>query len=430
MKANLFSGLKTFMVLWAGQTVSSFGTSMTNYALMLWAYQQNGTASSITMLAVCSFLPSILFCFAAGTLADRWDKKKIMLVSDCIAAIGTVMVFVLYTTGALMLWHLYIINFTLSFMNAFQTPASYVAVSLIAPKEQYARVSGMQAFSNSLVNILTPAMAAAVMSFGGLKAVLIFDLVSFAFAFTSLLLFVRIPKTPQQEATQQSTLKAMAQGFGFLRAHKPIFKIIVFFSFVNLLASMAGNSIMPAMILARTGNNQIALGMVSAAIGIGTLAGSLLVTAMKPQKRRTLVIFVACGTSFFLCDLLWGLGRTLPIWVFAAFAGNVPLPFLGANLTTIMRTKVPVQLQGRVFSARDTLQYCTIPLGLYLGGVLADHVFEPFMQAHSPLQQWLSTLAGSGAGSGMAVMFIITGTIGAAASFLCLRDKDYRTLDA
>ncbi|MEA5093646.1 MAG: MFS transporter [Sedimentibacter saalensis] len=119
--------LRSFLILWGSQAVSSFGTAMTNFALIIWAYKQQGTVSSITLLSVCSYLPSILFCFLAGTLADRWNKKKIMLICDFIAALGTLTVFILYSTGSLRICHLYVINFTLSFMNAFQNPATYVA---------------------------------------------------------------------------------------------------------------------------------------------------------------------------------------------------------------------------------------------------------------------------------------------------------------
>ena len=103
-----FHNLRKFIILWLGQSVSALGSAMTNYALIIWAYQQQGTASSIAMLSVCSYLPSVLFCFLAGTIADRWDKKKIMLASDFVAACGTAAVFLLYTTGALRVWHLYI----------------------------------------------------------------------------------------------------------------------------------------------------------------------------------------------------------------------------------------------------------------------------------------------------------------------------------
>lgn len=428
---NKFIGLRGFFILWSSQSVSSLGTAMTNFALIIWVYRQQGTATSITLLSVCSYLPSIVFCFAAGTLADRWNKKKVMLVSDFIAALGTLSVFLLYSNGRLEIWHLYIINFTLSFMNAFQNPASYVAVTLITPKEHYTRVSGMQAFSNSLVTILTPAIATAVLSFGSIKAVLIIDLATFAVAFSALLLFIKIPAVlVKAEEIKEPFLKSCRAGLNFLKEHLPIWKMILFFSFINLLASMGGNGIMPALILARTGNDQVALGMVSSAIGIGTIIGSILVTAAKPAKSRTKVIFLSCAVSFLLCDVMWALGRNVEIWVFAAFAGNLPLPFLNANLTTIMRTNVPVEMQGRVFSTRDTFQYITIPIGLLAGGYMADHIFEPFMLGTSPLQHVLSRLVGTGKGSGIAVIFLITGIAGFAASLLANRDQAYKVLDS
>lgn len=427
---NKLSGLRSFLILWSSQAVSSLGTAMTSFALIIWVYRQQGTASSITLLSVCSYLPSILFCFVAGALADSWNKKKIMLVSDFVAALGTLTVFILYSTGSLRIWHLYVINFTLSFMNAFQSPASYVAVTLITPKEHYIRVSGMQAFSNSLVTILTPALATAVLAFSGIETVLIIDLITFSIAFTALLFFIKIPAvTADDNEKKEQFFKSCFAGLSFLREHTPIWKIILFFSFINLLASMAGNSIMPAMILARTGNNQITLGMVSSSIGIGTLIGSILVTAAKPARSKTKVIFLSCAISFLLCDALWGIGQNTAIWVFAAFAGNLPLPFLSANLTTIMRTKVPVEMQGRVFSTRDTFQYITIPIGFFIGGLLADHVFEPFMLNTSSVQQALSRLVGTGKGSGMAVIFLITGTVGFLASLLSLKNPIYKDLD-
>lgn len=427
--------LRSFLILWGSQTISSLGTAMTNFALIIWVYRQQGTASSITLLSVCSYLPSILFCFAAGTLADRWNKKKIMLVSDFVAALGTLAVFLLYSTASLKIWHLYVINFMLSFMNAFQNPAAYVAVSLITPKEHYIQASGMQAFSNSLVTILTPALATAVLAFSGIRTVLVIDLITFGIAFIALLLFIKIPLVLTSESEKKEPFfKSCLAGLRFLREHRPIWKIILFFSFINLLASMAGNSIMPAMILARTGGNQVTLGMVSSSIGIGALVGSILVTVVKPAKSKTKVIFLSCAVSFLLCDCLWGVGRNVAIWAFAAFAGNLPLPFLNANLTTIMRTKVPVEMQGRVFSTRDTFQYITIPIGLFLGGFLADRIFEPFMLARAsanaaPVQQMLSNLVGTGKGSGMAVIFLITGTVGFLVSLLSSKNPIYKNLD-
>jgi DHA3 family macrolide efflux protein-like MFS transporter len=429
-KHNILSELREFLILWSSQAVSTLGTAMTNYALIVWVYGQKGTASSITLLSVCSFLPSILFCFIAGTIADRWDKKRIMLIADLMAALGTVTVLTLYTTSALQIWHLYIINFILSFMNAFQNPASYVATSLLVPKKHYVRASGLQAFSGSIVTILAPALGSALLAFGGLKAVLIIDLASFGVAFSTLLFFIRIPDIKQEsKEIQESFIKSCMSGINFLKEHSALLRIILFFAFINFIAKMGGYGMMPALILGRTGGNQVALGMVEAAVGIGTLLGSIFVTVMKPAKSRVKVIFIACGISFLLGDVGQGLTRTLPLWIAAAFASNVPMAFLNANLTAIMRTNVPIEMQGRVFSARDTIQFSMIPVGLFLGGILADHVFEPLMNVLSPLQQILSLIFGTGKGAGIALMFFIVGMIGFVTSFMCLKNPIYRELN-
>jgi hypothetical protein len=206
-------------------------------------------------------------------------------------------------------------------------------------------------------------------------------------------------------------------------------RIILFFAFINFIAKMGGYGMMPALILSRTGGNPISLGIVEAAVGIGTLVGSVLVTVMKPVKGKTRVIFIACGISFLLGDVGTSLTRTLPLWIVSAFISNVPMAFLNANLTAIMRTHVPIEMQGRVFSARDTIQYSTIPVGLFLGGLLADYIFEPFMTASSPLAKVFSTLTGTDKGSGIALIFLIVGIIGTVTSFMCLKNPVYKSLD-
>ncbi|MBO4407251.1 MAG: MFS transporter, partial [Clostridia bacterium] len=165
--------LRKFLLLWGSQTVSALGTAMTEYALVIWVYGKEGTASSVTLLTICIFLPTILFRFVGGALADRWDKKRIMLAADLFAACGTAAVLALYSFDALEVWILYLIDVLLSFMNAVQEPASFVATSLLVPKEHYARASGLQSFSGAAIGILAPALGALLLSFGGLSAVLI-----------------------------------------------------------------------------------------------------------------------------------------------------------------------------------------------------------------------------------------------------------------
>lgn len=429
-KENKINGMRPFLILWFSQSISTLGSSMTSFALILWVYGQDRTATSISMLSFFTYLPSVLFCFFAGALADRWDKKKIMLFSDAVAALGTIFILTMFVTGSLQIWHLYVVNFTISFMNAFQNPASYVAVSLLAPKDQYTRVGGMQAFSRSLVTVVTPAFANALLAFGGLHVVLIADLATFCIAFSLLLFFIKIPKISDGlETVKEGFWKSCRIGLQFLNKHRPVLYLIVFFAFINLLAYLTGYGIMPALFLSRPEGNETITGLVSSAVGLGTMVGGIVVTLLKPPKSRTRVMFLTCGLSFLLANIPWAVSLSPVVWIIVGFVGNFPLAFLNANIGVTMRAQIPLEMQGRVFAARDTLQFFTVPLGLALSGVIADCVFEPMMAGSSWIQSFFSFFVGAGTGSGIAAMFLLTGVIGAVSSFLALRSKTLRQLD-
>lgn len=427
-KLTLIKELRSFLLLWGSQTVSELGTAMTNYALIIWIYGQKGTASSITLLTICSFLPTILFRFIAGALADRWNKKRIMLLADLAAACGTMTVLVLYSCSALRIWHLYVINVLLSFMNAFQNPASFVATSLLVPREHYTRVSGLQGFSGSAVSILAPALGSCILAFFGMTAVLICDLVSFSAAFFVLLFLVKIPETGRtEEADREPFFKSCLDGIRYLRDHAALLHLTLFVAVVNFLAKLGNDGMISPFVLGRTDSDQQALGMVQSAVALGLLAGSLIVTLVKPAENKPKVVFVT--TAFiFAGNIAQSLTRLPLVWCIAAFASYMAAAMMNANLTAIMREYVPAEMQGRVFSAKDTLQNCTIPFGLFLGGVLADYAAEPFMAADSPVQRVLARLFGSGSGSGIAVMFFLVGILGAAISLSRLKKPIYEEL--
>lgn len=428
-KKSIFKGLQSFFILWSSQTVSGLGTAMTEFALIIWVYGQKENASSTTLLTICSFLPTILFRFIAGTIADCWDKKRIMLITDMVAACGTVTVFILYSFSVLQIWHLYVINILLSFMNAFQSPASYVATSLLVPKEQYTRVSGLKAFSGSVVNILAPVLGSAFLTFGGMTLVLIIDLISFAIAFFTLLLFVKIPKIEHNSVKgKESFFKNCLTGIFFLRDNAPLLHIVLFFAIINFLAKMGNDGMISPFVLGRTGYNQNVLGMVQTSVALGILVGSITITLAKPAKNKTKVIFISCAITCF-GGVIQSLTYNPSIWCIAAFVSYLSAAILNANLTTVMRVHVPIEMQGRVFSAKDTLQNCLIPMGLFLGGILADYVFEPFMAKDSPIQRILVLCFGTSKGAGIAVMFFCTGILGCIISLTRLRKPIYKDLD-
>lgn len=166
------------------------------------------------------------------------------------------------------------------------------------------------------------------------------------------------------------------------------------------------------MILARSGGNNNALGIVSGILGFGGMIGGLIVSTMKTFENTTKTMYLAAGFPFLFGDLLMGIGQNVFIWSLAGIAASVPIPLITAGQSVLMYEMIPKEIQGRVFAVCNGIQYFTIPVGTLTGGALADYVFEPFMQGNSVLSHILQQLVGIGKGSGMAVMFLCTGVLG------------------
>jgi len=420
--------LKTFYIFLLSQFVSQFGSRLTSYGLILWAYNQSGSVLSLALLSVSYLLPEILLNFIAGSISDRWNKKSIMLMSDCIAAVASCFIIFLLITQSMKIEYLYIINIILGITDAFQIPASEVTISLIVSKDDYIKTSGMQSFCKSFIDIFYPVIATVIYAFGGLEAIVCIDLFTFAFAFVTLAVFIEIPEMQYKPVEQESIWQKCVSGIKYIKQECGIKELILFMAFVNLIAAIYTTNLAP-MILSRTINNRIQLGIVNTSIGIAGLIGSIIVARMKNVKKKIPLILNIMTFSFLICNTMLGIGRNYYIWTIAVFLGNSLIPVLMANVTYIMRTRVPIHMQGRVFSARNTLQYMVIPIGNLLGGILSDKVFEPLMLEPSKLSNFFEILVGSGNGSGIALFYVCLGIVGVLGCWLFGKNKKFRMLD-
>ncbi len=403
--------LRPYLTLWATQSLSALGSGMTSYALVLWLYLKTGSALGTALLSVCSYAPYVIMSIFAGALSDRWNKKRTMLVCDLLAAVSTVAVFMLIKADALTAWHLYILNALNGLMNTIQQPAGEVAATLLIPKEYYQKTSGLRSLSQSLNSILTPILATALFSFAGIDAVIAVDLVTFAFAFLVLLLFIKIPENggPDERSTEK-LLTSARQGIAWLRKNPLIMTLILYLACINLVASVY-NAALPAMVLSKPRGGESVLGIVNTCVGVATLAGSVLVTFLPVLKNRVRIIALTLLFSMSSENFLLAFGKTPAVWCIGAVLGWIFIPLMNANLDVIFRSSIPIDMQGRVYSCRNTLQFFTIPIGFLLGGVLVDEVFEPLMMAQDKFSL-LVTLFGETKGSGAAMLFCIIGVTG------------------
>ena len=405
--------LRDFYVLWSTQSLSQLGSSITAFALTLWLYEKTGSALSTATLTICSYAPYVIMSIIAGALTDRFDKKRTMLVCDTMAAVSTLVVFLLYRTGTLVIWHLYAVNMLSGLMNTVQQPASEVTMTLIVPKDQYQKVSGLQSLSRSVISILNPLIAAALYSFAGLELVIAVDLISFLVAFIALAAFIKVPKTAKAE--EESTLKLAREGLKFLKETPLVFTLILFMSGVNFVAS-AFDATLPGYVIPNPKGGTNVLGIVTSASGAAMIIGSLIVSILPKPRDRVKVVYLTMLISLSTENFLLAFAREPFIWCIGQIIGWILVPIMSANLDVILRNSIPMDLQGRVYACRNTFQFFTIPIGLFWGGFMVDKVCEPFMKTHES-SYVLTFLFGSGKGSGAALMMLILGVVG---SILCI----------
>ncbi len=408
---NMIKELKMFLILWSTQSLSQLGSAMTSFALTLWLYEKTGSALQTALLSVCSYAPYVVMSIFAGALSDRWDKKKVMLVCDTLAACCSVAVLALLKADLLQPVHMYVLNAINGLMNTVQQPAGDVAMTMITPKKHYQKTSGMRSFSNSLVTILNPVLATALFAFAGMDIVIHTDLLTFTIAFFALLLWIKLPGVEKEEGTEKESFSdAVKTGLSWLRENELVLVLILFLAGVNFVAS-AFDAVLPALVLPRENGGEAVLGVVTSCAGIAMLIGSLTVTVLPAPKNRIRVIYLTMLFSLGTENFLLAFTQKPFFWCVGQIIGWILVPVMSANLDVILRTTIPVDMQGRVYSCRNTLQFFTIPIGLSVGGFMVDKVCEPVMA--SPYGEGILTgLFGSGKGSGAAMMMFILGVLG------------------
>ena len=406
---NRPSGMIGFTVVWVGQLVSLLGTSMTNFALTIWAFEQTGRATDLALIGFFFLVPLLIVSPIAGAIVDRNDRKMMMMVSDLASGVVTIIVLILFATDLLQVWHLYITAAISGTFQTFQWPAYSAAISTMLPKEQYARANGMISLAESGSGIFAPVLAGALLSFFGLNAVFAIDIVTFIVAIGALLI-VKIPTPKRTEAgaeSQGSLWQESAYGFRYILARPSLLGLQMLFFGANFMSAL-GFTVFAPMILARTGSNELIFGSVQSAAAIGGVAGGLLMSAWGGPKR--LVYGVVFGWALTgVAQSVFGAGQIVPVWLVAGFVMAAIGPIINGSNQAIWQAKVAPDVQGRVFAIRRLIAWVSTPIAQLAAGPLADFVMEPAMQEGGALAETFGWLVGTGNGAGMGLMMVISG---------------------
>ena len=419
--------LKNFYIFTIGQFISQFGSRMTSYGFTLWIYKTTNSVFYTSLVTLCYLVPEILFNFIAGTLSDKWDKKTVLKVSDSFAGVLSFVTLILLIFGKLKFQYIFIINILLGIADSFQVPTSEVVISLIVSKKDYIKTSGIRSFFKSFLDIFVPILSVSIYVLWGLKVIIIIDLMTFIFAYLTLIIFVKIPKL-QISDKKENFINDFILGIKYLLSMKDILALIFFMGFINLVYGIYSTALAP-MVLLRNGNNDFQLGIVTSMIGIAGLVGSMILKFFPKFKNYSVLLTNIMIFSFGICNFSLGIGKNYIIWVVGIFLGNILVPLLLANVDYLTRVRIPIELQGRVFSARNTIQYLFLPVGIFLSGFLNDFVFYPIIKDNSLLLENLSFLGKNNQELSIALLYIFIGFLGIIGSIIFRNNKNFKNLN-
>lgn len=403
-------GMAGFTIVWVGQAFSLLGTNMSGFAWTIWAYQETGSATALALTGLFYMLPLLLMSPIAGALVDRSNRKFMMMVSDLASGLVTIGLLALYLTGQIEIWHLYVGNFISGAFQTFQWPAYSAAITMIVPKKHFARASAMNDLAGNLSGIFAPMLAGALLGVIQISGILVVDIVTFVVAILTLLV-VHIPQPEVTEEGRQgagSIWKESAYGFRYIFERRSLLGLQLVFLFGNFFSTI-GFTLVAPMVLARTDSNELIFGGVQTAGAVGGVIGGLAMSAWGGTKRKVHGVLAGWAISSVLGQILFGLGRSLPVWAAGSFMFAFFMPLINSSNQAIWQAKIAPDVQGRVFAIRRLIAWAVTPLATLIAGPLADFVFEPGMQSGSLLAQGFGWLTGIGPGAGMSLMIIASG---------------------
>jgi MFS transporter, DHA3 family, macrolide efflux protein len=406
------TGMRTFLIIWAGQLVSMIGSGLTSFALGVWIYDQTGEATPFALTILFGSLPRVLLAPVAGAAADRWNRRLIMILTDTGAALLTLIIaFVLfYSDGGLQVWHIYGVAVLGSSLGVFQWSAYQPSITMMVPKKHFGRASGLMQTGSAVQGIIAPLLAGVLYVSIGLRGIVAIDFATYFFAIGALL-FVRIPQPKASEETdgeERSMLKDALFGWHYLVERRPLLVMLLYYAVVNFLLGMSSVLITPLVLSFNTAS---VLGVVNTVGSAGMLVGSLVMSAWGGTRRKMngVYAFIALFSLGYLIIGLWESAIAIGSGMFVLLFS---VPIAAGSSQVIWMSKVQPELQGRVFAIRGMIATAITPLAYLIAGPLADSVFGPLMSEGGALADTLvGSLFGTGQARGIGVLFVLSGLL-------------------
>ncbi len=365
-----------FFTIWTGQAFSLLGSQLVQFALIWWLTQKTGSATILATASLVGLLPQVFLGPIAGVLVDRWNRRITMIVADSCIALATFGLAVLFWTGAIQVWHIYLILFVRALGGGFHWTAMQASTSLMVPKEHLSRIQGLNQMLGGAMNIGAAPLGALLLGLMPMYGILFIDIGTAMLAVLPLL-FIPIPQpvrspSPAAPSGQASLVQDLKEGLRYVWAWPGLLLIIIMAMLINLLMTPAG-TLQPLLVTRHFGGQAMQLAILESSWGIGVVVGGLTLSVWGGFKRRvitSLAGLVVMGASLSVIGLTpsWGFYIAVAMMFILGFTN----PIVNGPLIAAVQGAVAPDIQGRVFTLMTSGAAAMMPVGLIIAGPASD----------------------------------------------------------
>lgn len=415
--------MKKFLMLWSGELISSIGSGMTAFALSVYVYQTTGSATYVSLITLLAYLPTMLLSPLGGVLADRYDRRLLMIIGDLFSGLGLAYVLWNIQAGSDSMLPIFVgVTFNAVFV-ALLEPSFRATITELLTEEEYARASGMVQIAGNAKFLISPALAGILLAVADIRLILLLDIGTFLITVTTVAIVRKsVGKTVKTE--KQNIVKEMRFGFAEINKNKGIRTLVILMSFVCFFVGILQTLTSP-MVLAVS--NAETVGIMESLCAVGMLLGSVFIGILGIKKNYSTVLCVA-GIFSGIFIALTGVNKSIFVTGAGVFLFFLALPFMNTSADVLIRKNIPNEIQGRVWGIISLLSQTGTVLAYASSGVLADYVFEPMFSNSGVLADSIGALIGTGTGRGIGFMLVLSGICIIPAAFAIGRSRSIRSL--
>ena len=369
---NMNTNWKRNVILFlASQTISLFGSSLVQYAIMWHITLTTQSGVMMTIAIICGFLPTLLLSPFAGVWADRYNRKTLIILSDSLIALSTLALAILFLMGYGSLWLLFAISAIRALGAAIQIPAIGAFLPQIVPEDKLTKVNATNGTLQAMVMLVSPMLSGALLTMATIEIIFFIDVITAAIAVSVLFLFLHVPVHAKAQAKQTTSyFSDMSEGFSYIKNHQYIKRFFVFCAVFFFLAAPVA-FLTPLQVTRSFGNDVWRLTAIEITFSIGMMLGGAIMATWGGFKNRihsmTLSMLVTGACTF-------ALGVIPVFWIYLTFMGlvGIAMPIFNTPSTVLIQEKVEADFLGRIFGVFGMIASSMMPLGMLLFGPLAD----------------------------------------------------------